>query len=42
VFEEKHVRFQVLMTVSIKETVFWDVPLCNLVECPDDEGSKYL
>jgi glycogen synthase len=26
------VRFQVLMTVAMKMTVFWDVVLCSLVE----------
>jgi hypothetical protein len=45
------VRFQVLMVVSMKITVFWDVALCSLVEvykhfrdacCPDDGGNKHL
>jgi hypothetical protein len=41
-------RFQVLMAVSMKMTVFWDIALCGLVEVdqhfrvPYDGGSKYL
>jgi hypothetical protein len=39
------VRFQVLMVVTMKMTVFWDIAPCNMVEvyrCSDDGGSKHL
>jgi hypothetical protein len=40
-----NVRLQVLMVMSMKITVFWDVTLCSMVDIdhhPDDEGSKLL
>jgi hypothetical protein len=32
---EKYVRFEILMAVPMKSTIFWDVTPCSLVKCTD-------